>query len=322
MVQEPIENTNKDASQDMNDDTIMSGIDSIVVFQISQLRQITNGYSNILGKGSFGEVYLGTLNDGRKVAVKVPMRATETDKNDFKNELRVQSRIKHKNVVKLLGYCLEGGTPKLVYEFAAHGNLYDKLHGNCRMPMLLGDRLRILVECAEALAYIHSSTDTRILHGDVKSANILLDANYSAKVSDFGLSRLLSISSNTMHTKNVIGSIGYIDPLFMDTGILTQLSDVYSFGVVMVEIITRRKACDELGKSNNLASCFQSCMAKGKRAVHGMVDKEIATRNNKPVLEEIAKLALHCLSTDMKKRPEMKKVAHRLSLLIEPRVAK
>uniref|UniRef100_A0A0D9XHK7 Protein kinase domain-containing protein n=1 Tax=Leersia perrieri TaxID=77586 RepID=A0A0D9XHK7_9ORYZ len=155
MVQEPVEITNKDDSQDMNNNTVMSGIDRqhcCVPEQSARADHMDLAMHS-------ARVYLGTLNDGQKVAVKIPMRATETDKNDFKTELRVQSRIKHKNVVKLLGYCLEGGAPKLVYEFAANGNLYDKLHGNCRAPMLLDVRLRILLECAEALAYIHSSTD-------------------------------------------------------------------------------------------------------------------------------------------------------------------
>lgn len=260
---QPIGSTKNEASisQTIHKDPVLSDLESITVLGESQLTKITNGFSTVLGNGGFGTVYFGTLHDGRKVAVNVPIRATETDTTDFKNELRIQSRIKHKNVIKLLGYCLEGAAPKLVYEFAANGNLYDKLHGiNSRIPMSLDVRIRIALECAEALAYIHSSTDKCILHGDVKSANILLDDNFIAKVSDFGLSRLLSVGSNTMYTKNVRGSFGYIDPMFIKEGILTQKSDVYSFGVVLVELITRKKARDESGK--DLEPCFLSCFSK------------------------------------------------------------
>jgi serine/threonine protein kinase len=120
-------------------------------------------------------VYLGVLHDGQKVAVKVPIHTADTNIADFKKDLRIQSRIKHKNVVKLLGYCLDVNVPKFVYEFAENGNLYDRLHGNNKSDMLLNVCLRIALDCAEALAYIHSSTDSHILHGDVKSANILLE---------------------------------------------------------------------------------------------------------------------------------------------------
>ena len=181
-----------------NVESSIGDIDTIRVYHGNQLRQITNDYKTLLGKGGFGKVYLGFLHDGQKVAVKVPIHTTDTNIADFKKELRIQSSIKHKNVVKLLGYCLDDNVPKFVYEFAENKNLYDRLHGNNKSDMSLGVRLRIALDCAEALAYIHSSTDSLILHGDVKSSNILLDTNLMEKVSDFGLSRLLSASGYTM----------------------------------------------------------------------------------------------------------------------------
>ena len=299
-----------------NVESSIGDIDTIRVYHGNQLRQITNDYNTLLDKGGFGKVYLGFLHDDQNVAVKVPIHIADTNIADFKKELRIQSSIKHKNVVKLLGYCLDGNVPKFVYEFVENGNLYDRLHGNNKRDMSLDVRLRIALDCAEALAYIHSSTDSCILHGDVKSANILLDMNLMAKVSDFVLSRLLSTSGYTMHTQKVICSNGYGDPKFKEEGILTQKSDVYRFGVILVELITRRKACDEFGK-NELAPYFRSCFAKGKRIVHDMVDDEIAKREEKVVIEDIFKLAFNCLNTEIKDQPDMKKVAQRLSLTIE-----
>ncbi|TVU50563.1 hypothetical protein EJB05_01940, partial [Eragrostis curvula] len=212
---------------------------------------------------------------------------------DFRNELKAQSRIKHRNVIKLLGYSLEGNITKLVYEFAADGNLHDKLHGDNKIVISFD-----------------TSTDSCILHGDVKSANILLDDYMMARVSDFGLSRLLSIGGNTMRTMTVRCSLGYGDPMFIKEGILTQKRDVYGFGVVLVELSTRRKPRDE--QDNYLAQFFFSCFAKEKRAVNIMNDEEIAKKEDRVFVQDIAKLAFECLSTRIEDRPVMKKVTQQL----------
>jgi serine/threonine protein kinase len=154
---------------------------------------------------------------------------------------------------------------------------------------------------------------TQVIHGDIKPANILLDHGLSAKIADFGISRLVN-TEDTLYTLNVIGSIGYMDPMFAQNGRLTAKSDVYSFGVVLFELITRKKARTEGGDSGFVGS-FTKALSKGFRSVREMFDSEIATSSNMKTVEEIAKLAGKCLRMELDKRPDMLEVAECLRKL-------
>ena len=178
---------------------------SIKCFTEGDIDRMTNNYRTSLGRGAFGEVYEGVLEDGSMVAVK---RFIHNVKENFAKELIVHREINHKNVVRLIGCCEEENALMLVIEYVANGNLSDVLQDD-NIPIPLDLRLRIAIECAEALAYMHSHMYTQVIHGDVKPGNILLDSNFHAKLSDFGISRLAN-TDNTLHTKNVIGSIGYM----------------------------------------------------------------------------------------------------------------
>jgi serine/threonine protein kinase len=268
---------------------------------------MTNNYRTSLGRGAFGEVYEGVLEDGSMVAVK---RLIGSVKEKFAKELIIHREINHKNVVRLIGYCVEENALVLVMEYIANGNLNDVLHDDNR-PILLDIRLRIAIECAEALAYMHSHMYTQVIHGDIKPGNILLDSNFHAKLSDFGISRVAN-TDKTLYTENVIGSIGYMDPLFSLDGRLTVKYDVYSFGAVLVELITRKKAVVE--NVNNVYA-FSNALTRGVRGVRDMLDVDIASKNNLKVLEGVAKLAGECLRMERDKRPEMIDVAERLRVL-------
>ncbi|XP_037434845.1 wall-associated receptor kinase 1-like [Triticum dicoccoides] len=276
-------------------------------FTEKEIKHITKRYSTLLGSGSFGDVYKGRLDDQRPVAVK--RYKNGTNKEEFAKEVIVHSQINHKNVVKLLGCCTEENALMIVMEFICNGNLYNILHcGNADgpIPFHLHKRLDIAIESAEALSCMHSMYSP-VLHGDIKPANILLDGKYLPKLSDFGIARLLS-TDEAQRTKTVIGCIGYVDPLFCQSGILTTKSDVYSFGVVLLEMITRKKATDG---ATSLTQCFSEALRRGKK-VRQLFDVEIANDKNIKLIEDIAKLAATCLRLDDKMRPTIVEVADRL----------
>ncbi|KAJ1266094.1 hypothetical protein BS78_08G124900 [Paspalum vaginatum] len=280
---------------------------NIRYFKEEEIRIITSNYNTLLGKGSFGEVYKGVLDDSSSVAVK---RYIHNVKESFAKEVIVHCQINHRNVVRLIGCCIGENALMVVTEYISNGNLSDILHCS-EISISLETRLDISIGCAEALSYMHSQMYGKVIHGDIKPANILLDEKLNTKISDFGISKLLS-TDNTLYTTHVLGSIGYMDPLFARSGRLTSKSDVYSFGVVLLELITRRKAVDD-GKIS-LIENFTQAVAKRKK-LREFYDVKVADDNNLRILDGVGKLAAECLEMDIEKRPEMKDVAGRLRML-------
>jgi serine/threonine protein kinase len=278
-------------------------------FEEDEVKGITNNYSTCIGEGGFGKVYKGVLPDDYDlVAVKKCIR--KELRAEFIEEVRIHSQMKHKNIVKLIGYCISESNLMLITEYISNGNLDDILH-NSDISIPLDIRLGIAIGCAEALSYMHSmhlSSGNLIYHGDIKPANILLDDNFTAKVSDFGLSRLLS-GGITRYTSMVVGSINYMDPICFHTGCLTPKSDVYSFGKVLLELIARKRASEG---DVHLVGTFAN--AKG-RELRQLFDSEIANKNNIEILQQMVKLANECLSLEISHRPEINDVAKRLRVL-------
>ncbi|CAM0943233.1 unnamed protein product [Alopecurus aequalis] len=280
----------------------------IKCFTQGEIGRITGNYGCIIGKGGFGEVYKGVLEDGSRVAVKKILNNVE---GNFAKELEVHSKINHKNVVRLIGYCIGENALMIVTEYMSKGNLSEVLHNDC--GPVLDIRLKIAVECSEALYYMHSQMRPRVIHSDIKPANILLDDNFIAKISDFGISRLVNTDS-TCFTAHVMGSIGYMDPLFTQNGRLTSKSDVYSFGIILLELITKKKASVRTGEKG-IVERFTEGLASGTRSVRELFDVEISSHDNMKVLEGVAKLAGKCLRMEMNRRPEMMDVTARLRAL-------
>ncbi|CAM0151095.1 unnamed protein product [Urochloa decumbens] len=278
----------------------------IKLFKKEELKEILKN-GNKIGNGFFGEVYKGHL-DNKEVVVKKPISGGAQKNNDqFVNEVIIQSQVIHKNIVRLIGCCLEVDIPMLVYEFISKGSLEDILHSSKEVvPLDMDVRLSIAVQSADGLAYMHSKTNNKILHGDVKPANILLDDNFVPKISDFGISRL--IARDKEHADNVIGDRSYMDPVFMQTGLLTEKSDVYSFGVVILELLSRKKAT--YSDNNSLVRNFLE--AHKERRVAELFDNEITLTSNLELLHSLATIAVECLNLDVDQRPSMIDVAERL----------
>ncbi|XP_059637971.1 wall-associated receptor kinase-like 8 [Cornus florida] len=284
------------------------------LFTVEELEKATNNFneSRVLGKGGLGTVYKGMLSDGSIVAVKKSNEVDENQVGQFINEVIILSHINHRNIVKLLGCCLETEVPILVYEYVSNGTLSDHLHDDVYASMSWNDRLRVAGEVAGALAYLHSCVSTTILHRDIKSSNILLDENYMAIVSDFGLSR--SVPLNKTHlTTLVAGTFGYLDPEYFRSGQLTDKSDVYSFGVVLAELLTGRKAVSSNSSYEGLVLRFRLSIKES--GLFEILDALVVNEGQEEEINVVATLAKRCLKLNAKKRPSMKEVAAELDRL-------
>ncbi|XP_076897939.1 wall-associated receptor kinase 2-like [Bidens hawaiensis] len=290
--------------------------DQARVFTIEELKRATNNYdaNRIIGKGGYGTVYKGVLADNRVVAIKKSKLADQTQAQieQFINEVVILSQINHRNVVKLIGCCLETEIPLLVYEFIPNGTLSDHIHNESKSLAITWDtRLRIATETAEALSYLHSAASVPIIHRDVKPMNILLDDNYVAKVADFGASKLIPIDQTELATI-VQGTLGYLDPEYLQTNQLTDKSDVYSFGVVLVELLTGKKALsfDRPEEERNLAIFFLYSLKEGR--LFQVLDERLQLDDVPSEINQVSRLAERCLRVKGDERPSMKEVAIKL----------
>ncbi|XP_072054449.1 wall-associated receptor kinase 5-like [Arachis hypogaea] len=284
------------------------------IFTTEQLKKATNNYDDnlVVGRGGFGAVYKGLLENDKVVAIKKSKTVNPTQVEQFINEVIVLSQINHRNVVKLLGYCLETEVPLLVYEFVSNGTLFDFIHNeNKRNNFNWENRLRVAAEAAGALSYHHSAASIPIVHGDVKSVNILLDEDFTAKVSDFGTSRFIPRDQVALATM-VQGTFGYLDPEYMQTSQLTEKSDVYSFGVVLAELLTGQKALsfERPEGKENLAIYFLSCLKENR--LFEALQVGILNEDNKQQIVEVADVTAKCLRLKGEERPYMKEVAVKL----------
>nr|DAD21705.1 TPA_asm: hypothetical protein HUJ06_023168 [Nelumbo nucifera] len=214
-------------------------------FSYEELAAATGGFSekNLLGQGGFGHVHKGVLPNGKEIAVKSLKSGSGQGEREFQAEVEIISRVHHRHLVSLVGYCMGGGHRILVYQFVPNGTLEYHLHGKDRPTMDWPTRLRIALGSAKGLAYLHEDCHPRIIHRDIKTANILLDNNFEAMVADFGLAKLSSDKYTHISTR-VMGTFGYLAPEYASSGKLTEKSDVFSFGVMLLELITGRRPVD------------------------------------------------------------------------------
>ncbi|XP_019156279.1 PREDICTED: wall-associated receptor kinase-like 9 [Ipomoea nil] len=297
-------------------------IEKTKIFTASELDKATDHFNanRILGRGGQGTVYKGMLIDGQIVAVKKSQAVHKNQLESFINEVVILSQINHRNVVKLLGCCLETEVPILVYEFIQNGTLFSLIHNNFGddklIPLSWDIRLRIASETANALAYLHSATSIPIYHRDIKSSNILLDEKFRAKVSDFGTSSSISIDQTHLTTV-VKGTFGYLDPEYFRSSQFTDKSDVYSFGVVLVELLTGQKPISfEVNDDEDRSLVTRFLLSMEENRIMEILDKEVLKKGKKEDVMTIAWLAQRCLNLNGKKRPNMKEVVIELDTII------
>ncbi|KAL2333940.1 hypothetical protein Fmac_015153 [Flemingia macrophylla] len=288
-------------------------------FSYDDLKKCTNNFSDSheIGCGGYGKVYKGVLPDGKMVAIKRAQRGSMQGGLEFKTEIELLSRVHHKNLVGLVGFCFEQGEQMLVYEFMPNGTLRESLSGRSDVYLDWKRRLRIALGSARGLAYLHELANPPIIHRDVKSTNILLDENLTAKVADFGLSKLVSDSEKGHVSTQVKGTLGYLDPEYYMTQQLTEKSDVYSFGVVMLELITSRQPIE---KGKYIVREVRTLMNKNDEEHYGLrelMDPVVRSTPNLIGFGRFLELAMQCVEESASDRPTMSEVVKTLETILQ-----
>ncbi|KAH7689866.1 Non-specific serine/threonine protein kinase protein [Dioscorea alata] len=284
-------------------------------YTLSELEAATNAFDcrNIIGEGGYGVVYRGVLPDLSVVAVKNLLNNKGQAEKEFKVEVEAIGKVRHKNLVGLLGYCADSAKRMLVYEYVDNGTLEQWLHGDVGTfsPLTWDIRMKIAIGTAKGIAYLHEGLEPKVVHRDIKSSNILLDKQWNAKVSDFGLAKLLGPES-TFVTTRVMGTFGYVSPEYASTGMLNEASDIYSFGVLLMEIISGRNPVDygrPVGEVN-LVEWFKGMI--GRRQGEEVLDPLIEVKPPPRALKRVLLICLRCVDSDAHMRPKMGQIVHML----------
>ncbi|KAI8021618.1 Proline-rich receptor-like protein kinase PERK3 [Camellia lanceoleosa] len=282
-------------------------------FTYAELHAATEGFSseNFLSEGGFGSVYRGELKNGLKIAVKQHNHASFQGEKEFKSEVYVLSKARHKNLVMLLGSCSEGSHRLLVYEYVCNGELNKHLSKNTKEPLNWDNRIKIALGAAKGLKYLH---ETNIIHRDVRPNNILVTHDNEALLGDFGLARTHHEDADDSQTK-VVGTLGYLAPEYAESGKVSSKTDVYSFGVVLLQLITGRSTTENITDGESLTGWARPLL-KDKN-YPDLIDERIEDSHDMHQLFWMVIVTEKCLSKDPKKRWNMKNVVDALEYISE-----
>ncbi|KAL9355287.1 hypothetical protein Peur_053257 [Populus x canadensis] len=284
-------------------------------FTLRQLAAATNNFdsANKIGEGGFGSVYKGELSDGTAIAVKQLSPKSTQGNREFVNEIGMISGLKHPNLVKLYGCCIEGDQLLLVYEYMENNSLARALFGAETSALMLDwpTRFKICVGIARGLAFLHEGSAIRIVHRDIKGTNVLLDKDLNAKISDFGLAKL-NEAENTHISTRVAGTIGYMAPEYALWGYLSDKADVYSFGVVALEIVSGRSNSSYNPTNESVCLLDWAFVLQKRGNLMALVDPKLRSEFNKEEAEKMIKVALLCANASPSLRPSMPAVVSML----------
>ncbi|KAG8389135.1 hypothetical protein BUALT_Bualt02G0197700 [Buddleja alternifolia] len=292
---------------------------SVKTFSLVELEKATEKFSpkKVLGEGGFGRVYHGIMEDGTEVAAKLLTRDNQNGDREFIAEIEMLSRLHHRNLVKLIGICIEEHTRCLVYELVPNGSVESHLHGadKSKGPLDWDARLKIALGAARGLAYLHEDSNPRVIHRDFKASNVLLEGDFTPKVADFGLAREATEGSHHISTR-VMGTFGYVAPEYAMTGHLLVKSDVYSYGVVLLELLSGRHPVDmsQPPGQENLVTWARPLLTN-REGLEQLVDPSLAGTYNFDDMAKVAAIASMCVHPEVAHRPFMGEVVQALKLI-------
>ncbi|PIA57615.1 hypothetical protein AQUCO_00600381v1 [Aquilegia coerulea] len=291
---------------------LFASTSGILKYSYKDVQKATQNFTTILGQGSFGPVYKATMPTSEVVAIKVLASDSKQGEREFQTEVSLLGRLHHRNLVNLVGYCVDKGQHMLIYEYMSNGSLENLLYKEGERVFTWEERLQVALDISHGIEYLHEGASPPVIHRDLKSANILLDNTMRAKVADFGLSKEVVLDRKNSSLK---GTYGYIDPEYMSTNKFTKKSDIYSFGIIIFELITAIHPQQNLMEYVNLASMSPD-------GVDEILDNQLVGKCSVEEVRLLANIAHKCLHKTPKRRPQIADVSQALSRIRQRRLQK